>query len=596
MTAKKVDATKHDKDTRTNIPTAELEKFAEEDEKKPTKLRYPRDPTLDPQLVWKGKDEQDASDLEVPAVPIYIQETIEPQSIIEDLRRRSKEQSPEDQMALFGDSFGDLEFEDRVDFYQHSGKWTNRMILGDSLLVMASLAEKEGLKGQVQMIYIDPPYGIKFGSNWQVSTRKRDVKDGRADDATRQPEQVRAFRDTWELGIHSYLAYLRDRLVVARDLLGESGSVFVQIGDENVHLVRAVLDEVFGSQNACATIAFRKTAAVSSPMARVNVLGGVLDYVLWYSKDANAVKYRQVYLEKSLGSDLAGVYAWMREANGSTRRLTSDERSGSALPHGARVFRVDNLTSTGWSDQLSQPFALDGHQYVCGANNHWKTTRDGMGKLAAAGRLVPAGRSLGYVRFIDDFPVYPLVNVWLDTGTGSFTEDKVYVVQTGTKVIERCVAMTTDPGDLVLDPTCGSGTTAAVAEQQGRRWITIDTSRVALALARTRLMTSKFPYYLLADSADGFKKESELAGQVPATLTYSNDIKKGFVYERVPHVTLKFIANNPDIEEGMALEQIDAAIARHAETEILYDRPYADKKGSPHLPVGRSTVIPPQQR
>jgi adenine-specific DNA-methyltransferase len=315
----KIDATKHDKDTRKNIPTAELEKFAEQDEKKPTKLLYPRDPSLDPQLVWRGKDEQDAADLEVPAVPIYIQETIEPQSIIEDLRRRSKEKPPDDQTQLFGDSFGDLEFEDRVDFYQHAGKWTNRMILGDSLLVMASLAEKEGLKGQVQMIYMDPPYGIKFGSNWQVSTRKRDVRDGREVDATRQPEQVRAFRDTWDLGIHSYLSYLRDRLRVARDLLADSGSVFVQIGDENVHLVRGILDEVMGSANFVVEIAFRKTSSANSPLARLNTLGSVSDYILWYAKDVEQIKYRQLFAPLS-HTELAN-YGYVEGDDGTLAKL-----------------------------------------------------------------------------------------------------------------------------------------------------------------------------------------------------------------------------------------------------------------------------------
>ncbi|MEX1133600.1 MAG: DNA methyltransferase [Acidimicrobiia bacterium] len=458
-TAKKIEATKHAKDTRTNIPTAELEKFAEEDEKKPTKLLYPRDPSLDPQLVWKGKDEQDASDLEVPAVPIYIQETIEPQSIIEDLRRRSKEQAPDDQTQLFGDSFEDLEFEDRVDFYQHSGKWTNRMILGDSLLVMASLAEKEGLKGQVQMIYIDPPYGIKFGSNWQVSTRKRDVKDGQVDGATRQPEQVRAFRDTWELGIHSYLAYLRDRLVVSRDLLAESGSVFVQIGDENVHLVRSLLDEVFGPDNFVVEVSFRKTSSANSPLARLNTLGSVCDYLLWYARDVEQIKYRQLF--SPLGEGELANYGLIEGADGELSNI----REG--LP--GRRLGLSDSTSQGAASAFEFPFTLDGQTFRPTSGRHWSTTAEGLARLQHAQRLAVKGKRVFYKRFADDFPVRPLANLWDDTQFGGFLRDekKVYVVQTLAKIIQRAMLMTTDPGDLVLDPTSGGGTSAAVAEQWG---------------------------------------------------------------------------------------------------------------------------------
>jgi len=572
----KVESIRH-KDKRSNIPTEELRDFVAGEEAAPATMLYPRDPSLDPQLVWKGKDEQDRADLAVPIVPVYIQEKIHPQAIIDALPRI--ERSGGDQLNLFADfNGGPADFAQKVDFYHHEQNWSNRMTLGDSLLVMTSLAEKEGLKGKVQTIYLDPPYGIKFGSNWQVSTRKRDVKDGKAEDATRQPEQVRAFRDTWKLGIHSYLAYLRDRLVVARELLTETGSVFVQIGDENVHLVRCVMDEVFGSENFVALVSFRKTSAVSSPMARVNVLGGVCDLLVWYAKSLGAVKYRQLYLDKTVETDVAGVYQWLQFPDGTRRRMTPAERESGHVPEDATVFRVDNVTSAGWSKKLSAPCPLDGVEFEAGENRHWATHPDGMARLAKCRRLVPAGRSLGYVRYIDDFPVYPLVNNWTDTGTGSFTDDKVYVVQTAAKVVERCVLMTTDPGDLVLDPTCGSGTTAYVAEQWGRRWITIDTSRVALALARTRMMAAKYPYYLLADSPEGIRKETELTGKTPPDYTTDGDIKKGFVYKRVPHVTLKSIANNPDIKEGMAREQIDAAIARHAESETLYDQPYEDSK------------------
>ena len=570
----------HDGATRPNIPTAELESFARAEEKRPTIVRYPRDPTLDPQLVWKGKDEQDGADLEVPAVPIYIQETIDPLALIADLRSTSEGSRTEQQLGFFA-PYRDAPFEEKVEFYKHANKWSNRMILGDSLLAMTSLAEKEGLKGQVQTIYVDPPYGIKFGSNWQVSTRKRDVRDGKDTDLTRQPEQVRAYRDTWELGIHSYLSYLRDRFATARELLTESGSIFVQMNVENEHLVRSVLDEVFGNGNFCGVITYQKTAGMSSPVARVNVLASVADSLLWYSRSKERVKYRQLHLDKGIGAEGAGVYSWLESSEGSRRRMTDDERRGrEALPARSRVFRVDNLTSMGYAESGSYEFEWNGHRYGPGRSRHWTTTRPGLEKLAKAGRVVVSGASFAYVRYWDDFRVQPLDNVWVDVGTGSFTDPKVYAVQTNTKVIERCLLMTSDPGDLVLDPTCGSGTTAYVAEQWGRRWITIDTSRVALALARSRLMAAKYPWYLLADSEVGLRKEADLTGQAPPSPmpATTGDIRRGFVYERVPHVTLKSIAQNPDIREGMSREEIDAAIARHAESETLFDRPYEDKK------------------
>ena len=553
------------KDKRKNIPTEELRDFVAEDEKGPKAMLYPRDPSLDPQLVWKGKDEQDREDLAVPVVPIYIQEKIHPQAIIDQLPHIDRSGG---QLDFFSDFNGlPEEFDQRVDFYHHEGNWSNRMILGDSLMVMTSLAEKEGLKGKVQTIYLDPPYGIKFGSNWQVSTRKRDVKDGKAEDATRQPEQVRAFRDTWKLGIHSYLAYLRDRLVVARDLLTETGSIFVQIGDENVHLVRCMLDEVFGSENLCGEIVFVKTSGLSQTF-----LPDRFDLLLWYGKKREMTKYRQLYLEKSREEGTAANYGWLDFPDGTRRGMTRAEKDGSEpLPSEALVYKADNITSQG--NPLVE-FTYQGKQYV----QRWKTTTPGLERLGIAGRLHIAANSLQYVRHLSDFPCIPITKLWTDTATGSFTDEKVYVVQTGTKTIERCLLMTTDPGDLVLDPTCGSGTTAYVAEQWGRRWITCDTSRVALALARTRLMAAKYPYYLLADSPEGIKKEAELTGQVPPPHKTEGDIRKGFVYKRVPHVTLKSIANNPDIKEGMTREQIDAAIARHADTETLYDQPYEDKK------------------
>ena len=556
-------------DRRANIPTKELRDFVAEDEAKPETVLYPRDPSLDPQLVWKGKDEQDTKDLEVPAVPVYIQEKIHPKHIIEDLRAQAKGGRPS-QLDLFSD-FNGLQFEELVEFYQHEQSWTNRMILGDSLLVMTSLAEKEGLKGKVQMIYIDPPYGIKFGSNWQVSTRKRDVRDGSAGDATRQPEQIRAFRDTWKLSIHSYLAYLRDRLVVARDLLTETGSIFLQIGDQNVHLVRCLMDEVFGSDNFLAEIVFRKTSAQTSVTLPV-----VCDYLLWYAHDRGNVKYRQLFEQKLPEDDIN--YSWVEYPDGRRERL----RLGDAILRQreglGRLFRLDQVTSQTGTESSRFSYEFAEKRFIPAGGRGWSTSRSGLDNLTKAGRLMAPASILCYVRFFDDYPVSPLTTAWGDTGSGGFAEDKIYVVQTTPKAIERCLLMTTDPGDLVLDPTCGSGTTAYVAEQWGRRWITIDTSRVALALARTRLMAARFPYYLLADSPEGVKKEGELTGRTPPDYQTAGDIKQGFVYRRVPHITLKSIANNLDIKEGMTRQEIDAAIARYVKTEILYDQPYEDNK------------------
>ncbi len=578
------------KDKRKNIPTEELAGFMADEELAPKKVLYPRDASLDPQLVWRGKDDQDRADLAVPVVPIYIQEKIHPQAIIDDFRRNLPSPSGRgaggegSQLDLFADFNGlPEEFDQRVDFYHHEGHWSNRMILGDSLLVMTSLSEKEGLKGKVQCIYLDPPYGIKFGSNWQVSTRKRDVKDGKAEDATRQPEQIRAFRDTWELGIHSYLAYLRDRLVAARELLTETGSVFVQIGDENVHLVRCIMDEVFGSENFASLITFRTTTNLVG-----NYLGKNSDYILWFAKGLPHLKYRQSYIERGYDDDVGGRYSRVELRDGTRRVMTTEERADpSVLPNGSRIYRHDNLTSQGATASGTVPFTFKGQTFLPSGARHWTTAIEGMQRLAVAERLAaPTANSLAFIRYLDDFTLGERTGVWIDTQTGAFTDDKVYVVQTNTKVIERCLLMTTDPGDLVLDPTCGSGTTAYVAEQWGRRWITCDTSRVALALARTRLMAGKFPYYLLADSAAGRKKEAEVTGTptaagrpLPGPLPEGEgDIRQGFVYKRVPHVTLKSIANNPNIKEGMTRKEIDAAIAKHAESETLYDQPYEDKK------------------
>lgn len=544
-------------DKRANIPTGQQAHLVEHQEQVTPELRYPRNPSLDPQLVWTGKDELDGDDLVVPAVPIYIQEKIDPRAIIENLRNTAAADQPEPELRLFDDfdGFEDLDPIDKIDFYQHEGAWQNRMILGDSLVVMASLAEKENLRGKVQMVFMDPPYGIKFGSNWQVSTRQRTVDDGKVADASREPEVVKAFRDTWELGIHSYLTYLRDRVQIARDLLTETGSIFIQIGDENVHLVRSILDEIFGSENFVSLISFKKTAGATSAY-----LAGTTDYIVWYAKDHSCAKYRRLMRPKSLTDAVSSNYTSVELSDGSRRRLTKAERDNTELiPPDSRVFRNQILTSARVRESRSGyfPVEIEGVEYFPSGQREWSTNAAGMRRLVAARRVAASGRSLSYIRYFDDFPVTPLTNFWDDTQSGSGM-DKVYVVQTNTKVIERCVLMTTDPGDLVLDPTCGSGTTAVVSEQWGRRWITTDTSRVALALARTRLMSRRFPFYQLADEGR------------------TGDVARGFVYESAPHVMLRTIAREADIELGMSGNQIQKAIARVAQSEILYDRPRTD--------------------
>ena len=548
--SKSVETLVHDEAQRRNIPTAEYHPVLSEEDKAPIRVAYEsRNRDLDPQLVWRGKDEQDASELAVQAPPLYIQEKVHPKVLIDDLLRQTKERRDEeadDTPDLFADFNGLPDGAASTEFYKHDANWSNRMILGDGLQVMASLAEREGLRGKVQCIYIDPPYGIRFNSNFQWSTTSRDVKDGKAEHITREPEQVKAFRDTWRDGIHSYLTYLRDRLTVARDLLTESGSVFVQIGDENVHRVRALMDEVFGAENTVSQIAFRTTTGRAG-----GTLAGALNYILWYARNATVVKYRDLYADKSEATSTAVVYSRARDAeSGISRRLTKAESSDHGqVPEGLRLFRPDNLTSTrpaGEGDVLK--YVFQGKVYGPGKGT-FKTNNTGLNRLAHANRLWPTSSgTIQYVRFYDDFNVIPLANVWMDSGTGSFTESKIYVVQTNTKVAARCVLMATDPGDLVLDPTCGSGTTAHVAEQWGRRWITIDTSRVALALARARVMGARYPWYLLADSPEGQRKEAEITQRAPSEAPTVGDIRQGFVYERVPHITLKSIANNAEID------------------------------------------------
>ena len=590
-----VEAIVHD-DKRSNIPTADAQDFVGDDVAAVKQLRWPRDPSLDPQLVWRGKDDN-ADELVADAPPIYIQEKIDPRVLVENLRQTAGKGEAEPELTLF-EGFDGLNELDMVEFYEHEANWSNRMILGDSLQVMGSLADREGLRGKVQMIYLDPPYGIKFGSNWQASTRKRDVKDGKLEDATFEVEQIKAFRDTWELGIHSYLTYLRDRLMVARELLTDSGSVFVQIGDENVHRVRAVLDEVFGSDNFVSQVTVQKTHTAGSPSGGTTVLASVCDYLLWYGRDRAPLKYRQLY-DRRDGFDWVN-YDYVLEADGTTRRILREEKAGSTdMPSGARVYRRSPLTSASSPESARFDVEHRGHLYRPGKGG-WKTNSVGMRALSLADRLEAYGSTLAFRRYTDDFPYFPRVNVWSDTARGGYGEEQYYVVQTGTKVIERCMLMCTDPGDLVLDPTCGSGTTAYVAEQWGRRWITLDTSRVALALARQRLMAGKFPYYLLADSPEGRAKEQAVTGaqlapvdwgpaETGAALSGSfaearaalhgrrGDIRQGFVYDRVQHITLKSIATNPDIREGMSRAEIDGAIKRHADFEMLYDKPYEDK-------------------
>jgi adenine-specific DNA-methyltransferase len=669
--SKQVDALNHQAASRRNIPTAEMESFFRRDEDaSPMPPKHyprarplaegatrtaaePRVPELiwngarititddqmkelaetgtltlsDAQLVWRGKDRQDWSDLVVNVPPLYIQEKIHPKAIIDDLKRRSAEKREAEALApdLFAD-FNGIEPDQRAEFYQHDQHWSNRMILGDSLQVMASLSERESLRGKVQCIYFDPPYGIKFNSNWQVSTQSRDVKDGKQADISREPEQVKAFRDTWKDEIHSYLTYLRDRLTVMRDLLTDSGSIFVQIGDENVHRVRALMDEVFGQDNTIAEVAFAKTTSATNEF-----LSSVTDYIIWYAKSRDKTKYRELFKIKKFGEG-ADHYKSVIDAFGNVRSATPEQISGKlALESGEDFFTAGDLQSASMGrakgEGAASWFEVDfqGRKFTPTMQTRWKSNKEGFRRLIAAARVTPQTRALRYVRKLNDFPVYGYTNVWTDVGGAS---DKQYVVETATRIVERCILMATDPGDLVLDPTCGSGTTAYVAEQWGRRWITIDTSRVALALARTRLMAARYPWYLLADSREGRAREANLQKRPLPDTPVHNDIRQGFVYERVPHITLKSIANNPLIDEiwdkwqavleplratlnqatgknwedwqvprelaagarAAAAEphtkwweariarqrEIDASIAARADVEYLYDRPYTD--------------------
>ena len=628
---KTVETITHEADRRTNIPTAEYQSVMRQEELAPVRLSFQkRDPDLDPQLIWRGKYDGDDR-LTVQAPPLYIQEKVHPRALVQELIRETKaaRPQPQEQLSLFADFNGIAPDADKTDFYQHDQNWTNRMILGDSLQVMASLSEREGLRGKVQCIYMDPPYGIKFNSNFQWSTTSRDVKDGKADNMTREPEQVKAFRDTWKDGIHSYLSYLRDRFLLARDLLTDSGSIFVQIGDENVHRVRALMDEVFGEENFCSQISFRTTGGQSN-----SLLASSFDIILWYAKCRRNIKYSPLYIEKQKGSGGSGQYSLLenrRELFLPISMTKEQKEHLSEIPDTFKILAHDTLYSSGAPSNLDeQAFSYKQYNLKCPDNNHWKTTRLGLIRLYHANRFLLSGKTLRDKRYWDDFPVMDMENLWADTGRSGFSDKKRYVVETTPRVIERCILMATDPGDLVLDPTCGSGTTAYVAEQWGRRWITIDTSRVALALARARIMGARYPYYLMTDSPEGQAKEAELNGRGPSTAPTFNNIRLGFVYERVPHITLKSIANNTEIDviyekwqrtleplratlnaqlgeqweeweipreadtawskeardtharwwqARIARQQeIDASIAARADYEFLYDKPYEDKK------------------
>lgn len=625
---KSVETIKHS-DKRKNIPTAEYQSVVKHEQQRPVPVRYPRNVDLDPQLVWRGKDEQNWSDLVIHAPPLYIQEKVHPKVLVDDLRKQSqaakeaatKADGKKQQLDLFADFNGVPDGDAKTEFYQHDAHWSNRMILGDSLQVMASLAEREGLRSKVQCIYVDPPYGISFNSNFQWSTFSRDVKDGKVDHITREPEQVKAFRDTWKDGVHSYLTYLRDRLTVARDLLTETGSIFVQIGDENEHRIRVLLDEVFGEANFCSCITYR----TSVPLTSIGI-PSICDRIIWYAKNKASYKYHDLFEFRDTGDK--NRFTNVEFPNGLRRGLTQDEQSNAELiPPEGRVFKVENLISSGYTPSCTFEFDFEGVVYKAKSQKSWKTHRDGMDKLAKAARLNNSGTTLGYKLFLRDYPVKKMPNTWMDTAGDA---DKTYVVQTHSKVIQRCMLMVSDPGDLVLDPTCGSGTTAYVAEQWGRRWITIDTSRVALALARARIMGARYPFYLLSDSKDGQKVQAEITRSVPSAAPTFGNVRHGFVYERVPHITLGSIANNAEIdviwerwyaeleslreklnktvkqkwreweiprvvEEKWSAEakklhaawwdariarqrEIDASIASKAEFEHLYDKPFEDRK------------------
>lgn len=552
--SKPTDAIKHSADKRVAIPTTELAgEEAAVIASEPTVSEYRTfkndfERGRDPEIFWLGKyrnddDETCDTDLRVDIRSLYVHEDIQPEQLIDRLYHTSESQS---QPSLFGEELGnaiDDELDRVADYYRHHSDWKNRLIQGDSLLVMNSLLNREGMAGKVQTIYIDPPYGIKYGSNWQMKLNSRDVKDN-DQSLSGEPEMIKAFRDTWELGIHSYLTYLRDRLVLARELLTQSGSCFVQISDDNVHLVRNLMDEIFGSENFVSQIVYKKTSGAGSP-GELTSIASVHDYILWYAKDKSQYKFRKLSIPKVYGGEGSDAYKMIELADG--RRLTikefeketNSEFKYQNRPKGSKVFRLGDLTSQ--TNSSYYPITINGKTFLPSTTRGWRTGEEGMKRVIDANRVVATKNTLSYVLYFEDYPYIDLNSLWTDTSS-SVGGDKLYVVQSGLKPVQRCILMTTDPGDLVLDPTCGSGTTAYVAEQWGRRWITIDTSRIALNIAKKRLMMATYPYYEL------FDKEN-------------SDIRQGFVYKTVPHITLKSLAN--DLEP---------------EVETLYDQPLEDKK------------------
>lgn len=507
---------RHKGEKRKNVPDAGLAIY---NYKPQEPVKYSYDPHLDPQLVWTGKAERPS--FEVETVSLHIHERVSTQAILTSVQKAEQYR----QLRLFAEP--DMPLNKRIEFYQHEMDWTNRLILGDSLLVMNSLKERELMEGKVQMIYMDPPYGINYSSNFQPSIAKHDVKD-KDDDFTREPEQIKVYRDTWTLGIHSYLAYLRDRLLLCKDLLTESGSIFVQISDVNLHHVCEIMDEIFGRQNRLSVIVLQKTTSATATR-----LATVCDFLLWYAKNATKTKYHQLFWIKRIEVE-GQAYNKLIGPNGEIRGVTAKDRK-EGLPKGWKLGKYADLTSD--SPGSRYPVEFKGRTYWPGGQSYWKTDKQGMARLmAATGRLSATDTTLYYVRQWDDFAGVEFNNVWTDVAIGGFGDPKIYAVQTNSKIIERCLLMTTDPGDLILDPTCGSGTTAYVAEKCGRRWITCDTSRVAIAIARQRLMTARFDYYKFANPESG--------------------VDSGFQYETLPHTTLSSIAQS-DLPE----------------TEILRDKP-----------------------
>jgi len=569
----KINSIKHSQDKRVSIPSSEEQGYEQANPKVQTgkqTLEFSLNPVThrgkDPELFWMNKYGNDDREelLKVDIRSLYRHEHIAPERLIKNLYRVVEDDSPQGDLfvsvnEIFGNTFDKGELEKIEDYYSHHDGWTNRLIQGDSHLVMASLLEREGMAGQVQMIYIDPPYGIKYGSNWQIKLNNRDVKDGSDEALTGEPEVIKAFRDTWELGIHSYLSYIRDRLLIAKELLTESGSCFVQISDENVHLVRSVMDEVFGSENFVSLITIIKR----SPQTDL-YLPKVSDYLIFYAKDKASLKFRSLYNLKEMGLEGTSGYNHVELPDGTRRRLTKDEIvRPDLLPKDSKIFTTTDLTSS--HTYNSPDFEWNGKIFTSG-KRYWSTSHKGLNSLANKNRLFDAGNTLRMIKFLDDFPVSPISNVWADTTVAGFTADKKYVVQTSAKIIQRCLLMATDPGDLVLDPTCGSGTTAYVAEQFGRRWITIDTSRIALNIAKTRLMTATFPYYHLHSNVK-VEHLIDKKGRLKPEISYlseeqqKNDIRQGFIYEKVPHITLKSLAHD-ELEDPIT----------------LYDKPEIDNK------------------